>query len=298
MAKPMFGIHLPSRSTADFGEVASYAKRCEDLGFDSVWVADHVISGESGGIYEPLTALAALSGRTEKVCLGTSVLIASLRNPVLLADITGTIQETSNGRLILGVGAGWDRREFESLGVSFEVRGTLTDECLEIIRGLWKGESFSFKGEHFTVKNVRIGAPPKRSPPIWIGGNSHSAIRRASKYDAWFPTDPTVEEISRGRPELSRLIKTGDRPIVVAHIYLIMEDSTTGAERSAVFLSEQTGDTLNKIKEWAIIGDAETAKEKISSYVDAGVHYFVFSVPYTKSYETSLDRVARLVGQF
>jgi alkanesulfonate monooxygenase SsuD/methylene tetrahydromethanopterin reductase-like flavin-dependent oxidoreductase (luciferase family) len=149
------------------------------------------------------------------------------------------------------------------------------------------------------VKNVKIGAPPKRSPPIWIGGNSHSAIRRASKYDAWFPTDPTVEEISRGRPELSRLIKTGDRPIVVAHIYLIIEDSTTEAERSAVFfLSEQTGDTLNKIKEWAIVGDAETAKERISNYIDAGIHYFVFSVPYTKSYETSLDGVARLVDQF
>jgi probable F420-dependent oxidoreductase len=298
MARATFGIHLRSRSTADFGAVVSYAKRCEDLGFDSVWVADHVLSGESGGIYEPLTALAALSCRTENVYLGTSVLIASLRNPVLLADITGTIQETSDERLILGVGAGWDRHEFESLGVSFEERGTLTDECLEIIRGLWKGEAFSFKGEHFIVKNVKIGAPPKRSPPIWIGGNSHSAIRRASKCDAWFPTDRTVEEISRGRPELSRLIKTGERPIVVAHICLIMEDSTIEAEQSAVFLSKQTGDTLNKIKEWAIVGDAETAKERISNYIDAGVHYFVFSVPYTKSYEASLDRVARLVGQF
>jgi len=81
-------------------------------------------------------------------------------------------------------------------------------------------------------------------------------------------------------------------------MYLIMEGSTIEAERSAVFLSEQTGDTLNKIKERAIVGDAETAKERISNYIDAGVHYFVFSVPYTKSYEASLDRVARLVGQF
>ncbi len=103
-----------------------------------IWVSTRcgspiVLSGESGGIYEPLTTLAALSCRTEKVYLGTSVLIASLRNPVLLADITGTIQEASDERLILGVGAGWDRHEFESLGVSFEERGTLTDECLEII---------------------------------------------------------------------------------------------------------------------------------------------------------------------
>lgn len=77
-----------------------------------------------------------------------------------------------------------------------------------------------------------------------------------------------------------------------------MEDTTSQAERSAMFLSEQTGDTLDKIKEWAILGDAETAKARMSGYIDAGVQYFVFSLPYTKSYETSLDRAARLVGQF
>jgi len=294
----MFGIHLPSSSATSFRDIVSYARRCEDLGFDSVWVADHILSGVSGGLYEPLTTLAALSGITEKAHFGTSVLIASLRNPVLLADITATIQEASGGRLILGIGAGWDQHEFESLGVPFEERGAVTNECLEIIRGLWKGEPFSFEGTHLTVKNVKIGTAPKQPPPIWIGGNSHSAIRRAARYDAWFPTDPTVEEISRGRLELGRQIKTGEKPVMAAHIYLVIEDTTTEAERSAMFLSEQTGDTLSKIKEWAIIGDAETAKERISNYIDAGVHYFAFSVPYTKSYEASLDKVSRLVDQF
>jgi probable F420-dependent oxidoreductase len=298
MAKMVFGIHLPSRSDTDFRAIVTYARRCEDLGFDSVWVADHILSGDSGGLYEPLTTLSALSGSTEEVRLGTSVLIASLRNPVLLADIAGTIQEASGGRLILGVGAGWDQHEFKSLGVPFEERGAITDECLQIMRGLWKGETFSFEGAHFTVKDVKIGAPPKRPPLIWIGGNSHSAIRRAARYNAWFPTDPTVEEISRGRPELARLTKAGDERLLAAHIFLVMEDTTTEAERSAMFLSDQTGDTLDKIREWAILGDAETAKERISRYIDAGVQYFVFSLPYTKSYEVSLDRVARLVGQF
>lgn len=198
----------------------------------------------------------------------------------------------------MGVGAGWDQYEFKSLGVLFEERGAITDECLHIIRGLWKGEAFSFEGAHFTVKDAKIGAPPKRSPPIWIGGNSHSAIRRATRYDAWFPTDPTVEEISRGRLELARSIKADDEPLLAAHIYLVIEDTTSQAERSSMFLREQTGDTLDKIKEWAILGDAETAKERVSRYVDAGVQCFVFSLPYTKSYEASLDRVARLVGQF
>jgi alkanesulfonate monooxygenase SsuD/methylene tetrahydromethanopterin reductase-like flavin-dependent oxidoreductase (luciferase family) len=215
----------------------------------------------------------------------------------LLADIAGTIQETSGGRLTLGVGAGWDEHEFESLGVQFQQRGAIMDECLVIIRGVWKGEAFSFEGAHFTVKDVKIGTPPKRPPLIWIGGNSHSAIRRAARYDAWFPTDPTVEEIGRGRLELARRIKAGDKPMVAAHIYLILENTTAEAGRSATFLSEQTGETLNKIKEWAILGEAKIAKERISDYVEAGVHYFVFSLPYTKRYGPSLDRVARLVGE-
>lgn len=297
MAEVAFGIHLPSSSVTKFGDIVSYARKCEDLGFDSVWVADHILSGVSGGLYEPLTTLAALSGSTERVRLGTSVLIASMRSPVLLADITGTIQEASSGRLILGVGVGWDRREFESLGVDFEQRGAATDECLKIVRGLWKPEAFSYEGAHFTVKDVMIGAPTKRPPPIWIGGNSLRAIRRAAKYDAWFPTDPTVGEIKRGRAVLTRLIRTGNRPMIAAHIYLVTEDTPAEAERSAVFLSERTGDQLAEVEKWAVVGDAEVAKKRIGQYLEAGASYFVFTLPHTKNYEASLDRVARLVSQ-
>jgi alkanesulfonate monooxygenase SsuD/methylene tetrahydromethanopterin reductase-like flavin-dependent oxidoreductase (luciferase family) len=267
------------------------------LGFDSVWVADHILSGESSGLYEPLTTLSVLCGSTDEINLGTSVLIASLRSPVLLADVTGTIQEASDGRLILGVGTGWDRHEFESLGVMFEERGAITDECLEIMRGLWKGEALSFQGTHFDVKDVKIGTAPGQLPPIWIGGNSRAAIRRAAMYNAWFPTDPTIEEISEGELKLTRLVKTSDIPMVAAHIYLILGDTTREAERDAMFLSEQAGDTLSGIKQWAIVGNAETAGERIGNYMDAGVRYFVFSLPYIEKYEALLDRIMRFAGQ-
>ena len=297
MTKPMFGIHLPSSSNVDFRDIVAYAKRCEELGFESVWVADHILSGTSGGVYEPLTTLSVLSGNTESVHLGTSVLIASLRNPILLADTTGTIQEASGGRLRLGVGVGWDLHEFETLGVSFERRGAITDECLKILSGLWSGGAFSFEGAHFTLKDATIGIRPNRPPPIWIGGNSRSAIRRAARYDAWFPTDPTLEEIRVGRKELARLGKSTDVRMVAAHVYLIMEDTAAEAERSAMFLSEQTGDPLSKVREWAILGDLNEAKERVSDYIDAGVRYFVFSLPFTKRYEDRLERVARMVGE-
>jgi probable F420-dependent oxidoreductase len=298
MAKPIFGVHLPSSSSNRFKDIVTYAKRCEILGFDSVWVADHILSGTLGSLYEPLTSLAALSGATEKIHLGTSVLIASLRNPILLADIAGTIQESSGGRLMLGVGAGWDRREFDALGMSFEERGAITDECLEIVQGLWKGEALNFEGTHFTLKDVKIGTPPHQLPPIWIGGNSNSAIRRAAKYDAWFPTDPNEEEINRGKLELTRLTKArGGSPIVAAHIYLMIGATNVEAEMSAKFLSEQTGDTIDMVKKWAIVGDYEAVKERIANYIGAGVQYFVFSFPH-KDYEVSLQRAARVVSEF
>jgi probable F420-dependent oxidoreductase len=297
MSRTGFGIHLPSSSAISFREIISHARECEDLGFNSVWVADHVLSAASGGLYEPLTVLAALSSVTDKIHLGTSVLIAALRNPVLLADITGTIQETSEGRLILGTGVGWDQNEFEKLGVPFERRGTLTDECLEIISSFWKGKPFNFEGTAFTVNNAKIGAIPKHPPPIWIGGNSHSAIRRAVKYDTWFPTDLSVEEISEGITELTRLVKTAEKPLTAAHIYFIVEDTLVEAERSATFLSKQTGETVDQIKKWAIIGDAETAKRRMRNYVEAGVRYFVLSLPHTPNYDASLKRAARLVGE-
>jgi alkanesulfonate monooxygenase SsuD/methylene tetrahydromethanopterin reductase-like flavin-dependent oxidoreductase (luciferase family) len=120
MSRPVFGIHLPSSSATSFPEIVSYARGCEDLGFGSVWVADHVLSGASGGLYEPLTTLAALSSVTEKIRLGTSVLIAALRNPVLLADITATIQETSGGRLMLGVGGRLGSKRIRKLGSTIQ----------------------------------------------------------------------------------------------------------------------------------------------------------------------------------
>ena len=247
MTKLAFGIHLPSSSEMKFHDITSYARRCEELGFDSVWVADHILWGPSGGLYEPLTTLAALSGSTERIRLGTSVLIVSMRNPIVLADITGTIQKATGGRLILGVGVGWDQREFECLEIDFEQRGAVTDECLEILCGLWSGRPFSYDGTHFTVKDIVIGAPPEQPPPIWIGGNSSRAIRRAARYDAWFPTDPTLEEIKQGSVALTRQIKTDNKPMMGAHIYLVTEDAEP--ERSAAFLTERNAEPPTQVRD-------------------------------------------------
>jgi alkanesulfonate monooxygenase SsuD/methylene tetrahydromethanopterin reductase-like flavin-dependent oxidoreductase (luciferase family) len=291
-----FGIHLPSSSDILFADIVSYAKKCEQSGFDSVWVADHLLSSSGYGVYEPLTLLAGLVSSTRRIKVGTSVLIAALRNPILLADITGTIQIMSGGRLTLGVGVGWDEHEFQNLSVSFEKRGSITDELLEIVSKLWTGKKVDHNGQHFSVREGAIAAKSEQKPDVWIGGNSGPAIRRAARWDAWFPTDPTIDEIRKGRGVLSKLVADNGK-LIAAHIYLILGQNMSRARKSAKFLEERTGETMKKVEEWAIVGDLKTSKARLLDYMDAGVEYFVFSLPYTSQYLDSINPVSELVHQ-
>ena len=294
MDRIRFGVHIPSTSDISFRTLSSYAERCEAAGFDSVWVADHILESRGQGLYEPLTLLAALSGSTSRIRLGTAVLIASLRNPVILADTIGTLQEICHNRFVLGVGVGWDKNEFQNLGVDYTRRGETTDEELEVVTKLLKKERLTHRGKHFRVTGASIASRPRKIPPVWIGGNSLAAVKRASRYDAWFPTDPTTEEIEKGGRLLVGMSKGGP-PLIAAHIYLIVKESSTEAYKSAEFLSEMTGEPLSKVREWAIIGDLNEAERRTNDYVSAGVRYFVFSLPNTDKYLRTINYAARLV---
>lgn len=295
MNKTRFGLHLPSSIDVPFNEIFSYAKKCEEAGLDSVWVADHITGGSMGGLYEPLSLLAGLAAGTKRVRLGTSILLAALRNPVLLADITGTIQRISGNRLVLGVGVGWDKDEFENLGVDYDRRGAITDEELKMVGKLWKGEKLTYRGKHFRTRAATIAAPAERAPPVWIGGNSTPAIRRATRYDAWFPTDPTVAEIEKGRVLLKEIV--GSKiPLIAAHIYLVMEETRRDADRSAKFLSKMTGEPIEKVREWAIVGDPGEVRRRLEEYAKAGTEYFVFSLPRTQDLHRRIKSMANEVA--
>jgi len=181
------------------------AARLEDAGFDSIWVSDHVVFPQavpSGYPFsadgrptwpmdvdyiEPLIALAAIAPATSRAELGTSVLILPMRNPVYFAKQAACIDVLSNGRLVLGVGVGWLREEFDALGMDFDARGAVLDEWLELARQCWTGAAGPYKGRFYKLDAPIYCRPaPVRNPPVLIGGHSRLALERAGRIaDGW-----------------------------------------------------------------------------------------------------------------
>jgi probable F420-dependent oxidoreductase len=215
-----FGIHLPQAGpAASPASIQAAAKQAEDLGFADVWVSDHLAVPKTAQyppsvyIIEPIIALTWAAAATKSVGLGTTVLVVPLRPPVLLAKMLASLDLMSDGRVIFGGASGWLKEEFEALGVPFEQRGVRTDEALDIIRRCWTEDPIEATAPTWGVKMVDIRAKPQPSHaiPIWIGGHSGPAYRRAVELgDGWhggFQTPERTAEIvarlRRDRPEES-----------------------------------------------------------------------------------------------
>jgi probable F420-dependent oxidoreductase len=187
--------------------LSALAREAERLGFDSVWVPDHVLK-VLGTILDPLTLLAFLAGSTNRIKLGTSVLVLPYRQSVPLANVVSSLDVLSGGRLVLGVGAGWNAEEFVALGMSVGERGGRTEEALEALQRLWRGEPASFSGRFFSFRNAEIGTVPlsKGGPPILVGGKSDAALRRALRFaEGWMGFGEAPEQILDVRERLARL---------------------------------------------------------------------------------------------
>lgn len=206
-----FGFSLPGRGPlADPDVVLKLATRADALRYSSLFVTDHIVlpASTAGSVYpyspsgqfpgggrqdylEPLTLLAWLARATRRVRLGTSVLVIPYRHPLATAKMLATLDVLSGGRMILGAGVGWLREEFAALGAPpFEERGAVTDEYLALIRAAWTTDPVSFTGKYCRVQEVHV-LPKPRQPggiPIWIGGHSDAALRRAARLgDGWHP---------------------------------------------------------------------------------------------------------------
>lgn len=200
------GAKLPSSGPlARHVPLLESARLAEEAGFDSVWVSDHVVMlrqhasrypfAPDGKMtwdpedpwHDPLIALAACAGVTERVEIGVAVLIVPLRNPVILAKQLASLDALSGGRLVVGAGAGWLAEEFEALGTSFQTRGERLDEWIEILRDSWTGEPTPRQYRHYRIPEGVLSYPtPAHSVPILIGGMTATAIRRAGRIgDGW-----------------------------------------------------------------------------------------------------------------
>jgi probable F420-dependent oxidoreductase len=209
-----FGVWLPNcRHLATPHVIRRVAVSAEQLGYDSVWVSDHVVVpranipnfGET--VFDPLITLGVVAGATTRVQLGTTVLIIPYRNAVVTAKMVSSLDALSGGRVVLGIGAGWVAAESAMLAVPFAERGPMTDEYLRAMQELWTSPAPSFAGRYTQFSDVVFEPKPVQTPhpPIWVGGHSRAALRRAVEFGAtWHPINRTPEELRAGRTELAR----------------------------------------------------------------------------------------------
>lgn len=202
--------------------LARSAGAAEALGYHFVMISDHVaITPDVAARYDtpfwdPFVTLAWLAGTTRRLELGTTVVIVPYRHPLQTARLVANLDHLTGGRFIFGVGAGWAKQEFQTLGVPFGRRGAITNDYLAAMLACWADDVASYEGPHVAFRDVRTGPRPRQSPhpPIWVGGTSDAALRRAVRFgDAWHPIRIRVDWLrDTGVPRLAAFAREAGRP--------------------------------------------------------------------------------------
>jgi probable F420-dependent oxidoreductase len=283
------GVCLPNcYGEASAAAIERAARRAEELGFASVWVTDHIVAPEEFVprfgkiIFEPVVTVAYVAGATSRVKLGTSVIIAPYRNPVVLAKMMATLDQLSRGRIIFGLAAGWMEREFEILQVPFRKRGRLTDEAIRVAKAMWSEPVPVVEGEFYRFKGAYTLPHPAGALPIWVGGNSLAARRRAvTLAEGWQSTGLTVEAMRKSIQELRELAAALNRSL----------DGFTISMRHRVRFVEPRVDEFQSSEEEVL--------DSLRRAAEAGVHHFVADVQIwdEKAYFEDLERLAALVDR-
>lgn len=279
-----YGIILPNVGPmAQIDILASLAGRAEALGYRGVFLSDHVaipttlrsaypyrsdgrfpLTGDDL-ILEPITALSYLAAVTQRVHLGFSVLVLPYRHPVLNAKMLATLDVISNGRLVVGAGVGWMAEEFAALDANFDARGGVTDEHIAILRAFWSQSVPTLTGPHYDVSGVGISPAPVQNPypPIWTGGISPPALRRAASLgDGWHGVRQSPADIARVAARITQLR---------ANIGLTM-DGYVISLRAGLDVTDApfTGHARTPLR-----GSTDQLAADLSTYADAGLSYLV-----------------------
>jgi probable F420-dependent oxidoreductase len=269
------GVWVPNcRHLATPDIIRATAVRAEQLGYDSVWVSDHVVVphanvvnfGET--VFDPLVTLGVIAGATSRVRLGTTVLIVPYRNAVVTAKMISSLDALSGGRVIFGVGAGWVAAESAMLGVPFAERGAMTDEYLEAMQELWTKREPSFAGTYTQFSGLTFEPKPVQTPhpPIWVGGHSRAALRRTARFGAaWHPINRPPAELRAGRAELARLCAARGRAELPA--LTLRNDVRVLRPGQSVPASAHAGRV--------IAGEPAAVIDQITELADCGVEHLV-----------------------
>ncbi len=255
--------------------------RCEALDIDSIWVSDTLVTDEN--ILEPITFMAFMAARMKNMMFGTSVLVVSTRNPVILAKELATLDLLSGGRLLPAVGLGpAESRDFHATGVRKEDKGKRADEAIQLMKRLWTEDHVTFAGEFYSVEDVTITPKPyqKGGPPIWIGGLSDAALRRVGRLgDGWLVSTITPDEVRRGIESIRRYTSEFGREVPEDHygVYLqfrFADDPDEGLEAALPYLFSRR---KLPFPEFTAIGPPEFIRSRVKEYIHAGATKFVMS---------------------
>jgi probable F420-dependent oxidoreductase len=284
MTQLKFGLVYPDlRGFISPGELG---KRAEQWGFDTFWVTDHALKTR----LDPLTVLAAVSQVTQRLRLGTAVMVVPYRHPYLTAKAAVSVDVLSNGRLMLGLGIGDLFHEFEALEIDRRVRGRLTDERLDIIRRLFSEENLSFEGKFHHFRDLSLLPRPVQEPsiPIWLGGHwddgfANGVVRRTGRFaDGFIPTFTPVEGYAKAQAQISlHAEEAGRDPAEIewgAQLWTYVADNTAQGQRvGGETLKQRMGlDRLDYLQGTAI-GSAKDCIDAIERYAAQGVTEFNLS---------------------
>jgi len=287
---PTHRVDVPELVSGD--GVMALAAAAEAAGFDAVFVTDHPFPDDAwlahGGHHtlDPLVALAYAAAATTRLRLHTNLYVLAYRNPFVAAKGVASLDVLSGGRVILGVGAGYLEPEFRALGVDFDERNDLTDEAIAAIRAAWKGESVVLDGRHFSAAGNTMLPPPAQrpGPPIWIGGNSRRAIRRAVELgDGWSPMPNPAKAVKRRRSPALETID--DLSAGVAYAREHAEAVGRGAPFDVAFMPLGLDMFAGPVPSPRVVESAAELR-------DAGVTYLITSVA-GDSKADLLDEIAR-----
>ncbi len=263
-------------------ELVEAVAEIERTGFDSIWVTDHVVIPEgvreAQQIYrehmlEAFTVFSFLAAVSRRARLGSSIIVLAYRNPLVMAKMLASIDVLSGGRVIFGAAAGYMEGEFNALGVPFEERGDVSDEYLRVIREAWSQDEMGFSGRYFKFDKVYTSPRPVQQPgpPIWIGGRSKRAMRRAVELgDGWHPIGLSAAEMKEGRAYMARLCERRKRARV--------PDMSLRANLVIEGVSEPVGPYAGRAGNTPFNGVPSLIRERIAEFEEAGVEHIVLDM--------------------
>lgn len=262
--------------------VVNFAKKCEAMGCQSMWTIDRIAYDN----LEPLTVLAAAAGATQKIRLGTSVLLGNLRHASHVAKVVSTLDFISNGRVTLGLGFGSRENDYKAVEIPFEHRGSRAVEQVQLMKRLWSEDSVTFKGKFYSVENLSVGPKPiqKPHPPIWTGGSAEVALKRAGTWADGFicgssaiPDFPSTWEKIAGYARAAG--RDPNRIRKAGLTFMAIHDDQSKAVRAVEdYVMRYYGRLRADVANTSLVGSPAAIAERMGAFLSRGLDTLIIGV--------------------